>query len=186
MEIWKDIDGFNNIYQISNYGRVRSLDRILRNGNKIKGKILKVAYDKDGYEKLCLKHNEQRYYARVHRLVAIAFIENKDNYELINHKDGNRSNNHVDNLHWCDASYNQWHRCHVNNNKPDNTYKKLPICAIMPDKTILSFNSITECAEYFNVSRVCISRKLNGKSNNPSFNTHKKEKQLYGITFIFQ
>ena len=63
MEVWKDVDGFNNIYQISNYGRVRSLDRILSNGNKCKGQILKVAYDKDGYEKLCLKHNEKRYYS---------------------------------------------------------------------------------------------------------------------------
>lgn len=111
-EIWKDIKGYEGFYQISNLGRVRSLDRLV-NGNHItcdfqtmKGKILTGSMDKLGYVRVLLRRNRAYDSQLVHRLVAIAFIDNPKNLPYINHKDENPSNNRVDNLEWCTAQYN--------------------------------------------------------------------------------
>lgn len=107
-EIWKKID-FNKRYEISNFGRIRSLYEY--NANKkiyiLRGKplILKTSYDK-GYEKIILKENNKRRVKYIHRLVAEAFIPNPNNYKEINHKDSNSINNSVDNLEWCTRKYN--------------------------------------------------------------------------------
>ena len=105
-EIWKDIPGYEGIYQISNMGNARSLDRITFDGRKLRSKPLKQFFDKDGYMKvgLCKNNNVKQY--RVHRLVAIAFIDNPNYYSQINHKDENKTNNSFINLEWCDCKYN--------------------------------------------------------------------------------
>ena len=109
-EIWKDIEGYEGSYQVSNLGRVRSLDRvcIMKNGLKRlqKGRIMAFCIGHDGYYlvKLCSKSSKVGY--RVHRLVAQAFIANPNNYPYINHKDENKHNNSVDNLEWCTPKYN--------------------------------------------------------------------------------
>ena len=109
-EIWKDIEGYEGIYQVSNLGRVRSIDRvcIMKNGLKRlqKGRIMAFFIGHDGYYivKLCSKSSKVGY--RVHRLVAMAFIANPNNYPYINHKDENKQNNSVDNLEWCTPKYN--------------------------------------------------------------------------------
>jgi hypothetical protein len=109
-EIWKDIEGYEGRYQVSNLGRVRSLDRvcIMKNGLKRlqKGRIMAFFIGHDGYHivKLCSKSLKVGY--RVHRLVAMAFIENPNNLPIINHKDENKINNCVDNLEWCNHEYN--------------------------------------------------------------------------------
>ena len=106
-EIWKDIEGYEGIYQVSSFGRVRSLDRmvIMRNGrSRIKrGQILKERRTKHGYVRVQLGVNNDQY---IHRLVASTFISNSDNLPQVNHKDENKSNNRVDNLEWCDNVYN--------------------------------------------------------------------------------
>lgn len=105
-EIWKNIKETKNMYQISNLGRIRSKDRKIyyKNGKivKRKGKILKQFNDKDGYKNItiCDKH------FKLHRLVAQYFLENKNNFPIVNHKDKNVSNNCVNNLEWCTYSYN--------------------------------------------------------------------------------
>lgn len=110
-EIWKDIPNYEGLYQVSNLGRVKVLDRYVNSGikdnNKVKRKeqILKQ-YMKRGYFQVTLIHNNQRHYFNVHRLVAIAFIPNPNKYPQVNHKDENKLNNFVDNLEWCDAKYN--------------------------------------------------------------------------------
>ena len=96
-EIFRDIEGFENLYQISNYGRVYSL---------ISGKFLKTCKDKDNYRQITLHKNGKQKTYLVHRLVAQAFIPNPSNLPQINHKDENPSNNHLENLEWCDAKYN--------------------------------------------------------------------------------
>ena len=97
--IWKDIEGYEGLYQVSNMGRVRSLTR-----NNI---ILKKTITNRGYERVPLYKNKKSKLFRVHRLVANAFIPNPDNLPQVNHKDENKLNNCVDNLEWCTQEYNQ-------------------------------------------------------------------------------
>lgn len=109
-EIWKDYKDYEGLYQASNLGRVRSLVRWVkgRNGSIrfCKGKILKPGTTKDGYLKVCLcKNNKVKTYL-VHRIIAETFLPNPDNLPCVNHKDEDKTNNSVDNLEWCTASYN--------------------------------------------------------------------------------
>lgn len=108
-EIWKDIIGYQDRYQISNFGNVKSLERLKKSGfgyQLVKESILKGFIDKQGYHIVDLKIDNIRKHFRVHRLVAIHFIPNPDNLPEVNHKDENPNNNHVDNLEWCDGKYN--------------------------------------------------------------------------------
>lgn len=110
-EIWKDIPNFEGLYQVSNLGNVKTLDKYvnsgIKNNSKVKriGKILKQ-YNKGGYLQVSLRKNYKRYYFGIHRLVAMAFIPNPNNYPQVNHKDENKLNNCVENLEWCTAQYN--------------------------------------------------------------------------------
>lgn len=104
-EIWKDVKGFEGLYQVSNLGRVRSLDR-RKNNQFFCGKILSLAKDKDGYCLVTLNDGKRKKTGRVHRLVALAFIQNPDNLPEINHIDENKENNSADNLEWCSTKYN--------------------------------------------------------------------------------
>lgn len=105
-EVWEDVPGFEGIYRVSNIGRVCSVDRILRSGKPRKGKILRCADDGHGYIRITLTKNNESHKFMVHRLVAMAFIENPNKYPMVNHKDEDKSNNIVSNLEWCDCKYN--------------------------------------------------------------------------------
>ena len=110
-EIWKDIEGYEGLYEVSNLGRVRSLDRVVvySNGRKClyKGRILKPANNTVGYFFCVLCKNGQKKKKYIHRLVAEAFIPNPDNLPEVNHRDEVKTNNHVENLEWCDGKYNK-------------------------------------------------------------------------------
>ena len=113
-EIWKDIKNFEGLYQVSNLGEVKSLERIVTIGlgNKIKleEKIMKFT-KRSGYYNLVLRKNGKRYSKQVHRLVAEAFISNPENKPQVNHKDFNKLNNNIDNLEWVTSKENtQWSR----------------------------------------------------------------------------
>ena len=101
-EIWRDIKGYEGIYQVSNYGRVKKL--VCKGSTK--EKIRKTSKDKYGYDQIVLSKNSKSTTYKIHRLVAIIFIENPNNYPCINHKDENKTNNYVENLEWCTVSYN--------------------------------------------------------------------------------
>ena len=109
-EIWKAVDGYEDYYEVSSFGRVRSVDRIVTysNGDKhfYKRKIMKSFSDKDGYLLCNLSKNSKHNAPKIHRLVAQAFISNPYNLPQVNHKDEDKSNNCVDNLEWCDGKYN--------------------------------------------------------------------------------
>lgn len=110
-EQWKPITGYEGLYEVSNLGNVRSLDRRTRAKNNStmlrKGCILIPFYEeKKGYYQVTLNKDGKKKHHRVHRLVASAFLENPFNYTDVNHKDENKTNNHVDNLEWCTRKYN--------------------------------------------------------------------------------
>ena len=113
-EIWKDIviekNGiiydYTSLYQVSNLGRVRSLDRINVKGSKIKGKTLKPKRDKKGYLFVSLSKDGKVKNFTIHRLVATAFIPNPENLPIVNHKSEIKHDNCVDNLEWCTQKYN--------------------------------------------------------------------------------
>ena len=116
-EIWKDIKGYEGLYQVSNLGRVKSLPRLMFNGKGYfmsKEKILKLG-TANGYKRVTLcKNNEQEPFL-VHRLVAEAFIPNPNNLPQVNHKIDDfehRSDNRVENLEWCTAEYNSNYGTH--------------------------------------------------------------------------
>ena len=102
-EIWKAVKGYEGLYEVSNLGRVKSLPR---NGTVLCKKILKYSLDKCGYRQVILSKNNVRKSAKIHRLVAEAFLQNENNFPSINHKDENKQNNDVSNLEWCSHSYN--------------------------------------------------------------------------------
>ncbi len=102
IEIWKDIEGYEGLYQISNYGNVKSLG----NDKTRKERILKPAKDKDGYLMVGLCKQGERKYHKIHRLVAQEFFPNPNNYPEVNHKDEDKTNNQVTNLEFCDRKYN--------------------------------------------------------------------------------
>lgn len=104
-EIWKDVKGFEGLYQVSNLGRVRSLDR-RKNNHFFRGRILRQPKDKDGYCLVTLNDGKRSKMGRVHRLVALAFIPNPENLPEVNHIDENKENNRIDNLEWCTTKYN--------------------------------------------------------------------------------
>lgn len=97
-EVWRDVVGFEGKYMVSNDGRVKSLS-YMRTGVE---RELKQQTDKDGYKTVCIGGSPKK----VHRLVALAFIPNPSDLPMINHKDENKTNNNVDNLEWCDSTYN--------------------------------------------------------------------------------
>ena len=108
-EIWKDIKGFEGLYQVSNLGNIKSLDRYMcrshNEGLTIKGKI-RIPQLVKGYYQIVLCKDGINFQYKVHRLVAEAFILNPNNYPCINHKDENPVNNKVENLEWCTHKYN--------------------------------------------------------------------------------
>ena len=105
-EEWRPIEGYEGLYEVSSYGRVRSLDRYDSNNHFRKGKVLSPVKNKDGYLQVNLCCNGKYKMFLVHRLAAQAFIPNPDNLPEINHKDENPGNNNVDNLEWCTRKYN--------------------------------------------------------------------------------
>lgn len=111
-EVWKDIEGYEGFYQVSNKGRVKSLDRTIvhKNGKHffLKGKILRSRPDKDGYQLVTLYRNNKKDDRKVHRLVAEAFIKNDDtkNKTQVNHIDESKDNNNVNNLEWISQENN--------------------------------------------------------------------------------
>lgn len=139
-EIWKDIEGYEGMYQVSNLGRVRSL----KYRDKKNIHILKGGTDKRGYKLIGLYFKERKTY-KVHRLVAEAFIPNPNNLPQVNHIDGNPSNNIITNLEWCDSTYNAIHAYKTGLHK-SNKVGKRPVYCKEENKY---FKSCSEAGRYF-------------------------------------
>ena len=153
-EIWKDIVGYKGLYQVSNLGRVRSLGRFDSLNRWHDGKILSDCDNGNGYRVVGFNVDGKQKLFTVHRLVALAFIPNQTNRNCINHIDGNKSNNSVENLEWCTSSENMIHA--VNKGLLDDFGRKKILCV----ETGQIFNSIKEAEKWVGVkgsriSNVC-------------------------------
>lgn len=115
MEQWKDVVGYEGYYEVSDHGNVRSLDKEVRTNIRhvksriIKGKVLKPYKKNHGYYAVSLSKDGKWFTTEIHRLVAKAFLPNPMNKKVVNHKDGNKLNNHIDNLEWTSYKENHWH-----------------------------------------------------------------------------
>lgn len=166
-EIWKDIDGYEGFYKVSNVGRVKSLDRLV-NGNHItcdfqyvKGKLLKLQRDKCGYWRVNLRKNGVNKMFLVHRLVAKAFIPNPNNFPYINHKDENPSNSNVNNLEWCTGQYNVLYGSCQSKITLSKIRKVIQFDMNMNE--IHRWNSLKDAAAFINRAQQNISRCCRGK-----------------------
>ena len=172
-EIWKDIKGYEGLYQVSNLGKIKSLSRKIFNGKNYyisKEKILKPAKDKDGYVQVLLYKNNRHKTYKVHRLVAMAFIPNPNNLPQINHKDENKQNNRAENLEWCTNKYNcnygTWKEKVSKANKGkiglrgSNSPRANKVKCITTGET---FNSLIEAEQKYNIKYQNISACCRGK-----------------------
>ncbi len=121
MERWKPVPGYEGFYEVSDRGDVRSLKRATTSG-----KVLKLSKTKHGYLKVTLSKNGEHKTAAVHRLVALAFLENPDNKQEVNHKNGIRTDNSLENLEWVTNSENQLHAYRELGKKPTAYWKNRP------------------------------------------------------------
>lgn len=163
-EEWRDIKGYEGLYQVSNLGRVRSLDRIIKfksSSRFHKGQIISIKNSKTGYCLVNLHRNSKQKMFLIHRLVAQAFIDNPEDLPCVNHKDENKLNNQVDNLEWCTYQYNTSYGTTIK-----RIAEKLSIPILQYDlygNFIREYNSITDATKCLSLnSRTNIWNALNG------------------------
>ena len=160
-EIWKDIEGYEGLYQVSNLGRIKSVKRTKPNGYQIKVRFLKPSIDKDGYSRVVLSRDGESTTYQVHRLVAFAFVRKEHQKPEVNHIDENKSNNEDSNLEWCTRKENINHGTAIQRSSNKN---KKPINQLSSDgQFIKAWESISDAAETLGFSQgylsKCCSRK---------------------------
>ena len=171
IEIWKDIENYEGKYQVSDLGRVRSLERDIyyQNGtiHHLKEKMLVQRIDKYGYMRVNLYLNGKIKTILTHRLVAEAFIPNPENKPQINHRDEVKTNNVVENLEWCSAQENVNYGTRTARAVQNHKYPKLgnhpKAKAIFCEELNKEFDCITSAGKELGVNRVSISQACTGK-----------------------
>ena len=194
-EIWKPVKGYEGLYEVSNMGNIRSVDRYVMNGNRcclLKGKLKKAYLISTGYLMVDLCKNGQRTHYLIHRLLAEAFIPNPNNLPCIDHINTIKTDNRVENLRWCsykENSNNPLTREH-NKNRPKEVYEKIlatkrknqsyrcevPVYYVDEDGTKRSFKSMNEAQRQTNVHHFSISLSINKKRPISGIQWYKEEK----------
>ena len=170
-EIWRDITNYEDTYQISNLGNVRSKDRVVLYIDKRKrifpGQTMKLNIDTKGYYKVNLRKNNKFKSLRIHKLVAEHFLKKEIGKNIVNHKDGNKLNNCVDNLEFVTISENTIHAIHVLKKDFTNggSHSKKPIISIQKNDIYRFFDSVGSASKFFDLSRRTIGRKMNNPSD---------------------
>lgn len=202
--MWKDVKGFEEFYQVSNQGEIRSKDRYVHFKHKdrfYKGAIKRQQIGTNGYKIVKLyKNDKKKYTFSVHRLVAEAFLEKPSYAECVNHINGNKLDNRIENLEWCTYSENNIHALKNNLRKPDIekliANKKIKVVMFDNENII----AIKECSrdmakflrENFNIksSEQTIARSIRNvcKQNEIGYdkvNPLKRRKTVYGYKFSY-
>lgn len=174
MEIWKDISGYEGLYQVSNTGKVKSLDRIVKSNTphqdgfrRLKGKLLKHGLTTSGYRFVALCVNGKAKNFSIHRLAATAFIPNPDNLKTVNHINGDKEDNRTTNLEWLSYSGQEKHahltRIKKGSNHPHTKLnpQKVKQIRLLIKKGDLS---LSEIAKQFSVSQERIHSIKKGKA----------------------
>lgn len=164
-EIWKPITGFEGYYEVSNYSRIKGLDRVDCMGQRRKEAIMSQQLDKDGYTYTSLARERKDSTKRPHRLSSIEFIPNPNNYPQVNHKDGNKINNHIDNLEWCTNQQNIDHAIAIG--LRDGRGIKNYGCVLTESQVVEIYNSKLpnkELSKLFGVGALAIGRIKHGKT----------------------
>lgn len=156
-ETWKDVNGFEGLYKVSSYGKIFSIKA---------NKILKTCVSNKGYELVCLRgFNGKRKQHTVHRIVALSFLSNPNDYPIINHKDEDKLNNCVDNLEWCSYSYNNTYGDSLSKeNRTLRASNRKECWAInLITEEVKHFNSLREAASFINTNPTNLTNVINGK-----------------------
>ena len=169
-EIWKDVKGYEGLYQVSNLGRIKSSKRKVHAGrNRTRWQYERIMSNYrtngNGYKIVGLNKEGKSKNKYIHRLVAETFLENPNNYKYINHKDENKANNCVSNLEFCTAQYNcTYNNLHKRNGlkNRNNKYSKKIYQLDDENNIINKFPSISEASRQLNVSYQAISDCLRG------------------------
>lgn len=193
-EEWRDIAGYEGLYQVSSEGNVKSLERIVeRSDGKqrlIKERIMKPVKNRGGYLQILLSKDGKVKHAYVHRLVSQAFIPNPSNLPEINHIDENPSNNNVENLEWCDRAYNNSYGTHHQRMaatlKKNGVYERCAeLCKQRWSKPVFQFTVSGEfVAKYESASEAA--RQLNYHKDNISRCCTGEYKQAYGFKWSYE
>lgn len=157
LEIWVDIPGFNNWYQVSSMGRVRSKDKRVpgRYGpthRLSKGKLLNIRKNNKEYCIVDLYDDNKKHTLLVHRLVATAFIKNPNpsKYTIVNHKSGNKNDNSASNLEWTDNSGNMLHSYRMLNHQINSNNVSVILSDPNSGDILCSFRTIRDAARFIN------------------------------------
>lgn len=182
IEQWKDIEGYEGLYQVSNLGNVKSLARYKKNRSKIqevKERIMKPSVYKNGYEVVQLSKDGKIHSFCVHRLVALAFVPNTENKPQINHLDENKRNNRADNLEWCTSKENNNYGTH---NMRISLTSGTRVQAFDKDgNLVMEFHSIAEATRQTKINQTSICRCLAGKYKQAGGYVWKIVKEECGI-----
>lgn len=159
--MWKEIRGFEGLYQINEYGEVKSLSRYIQNHSKlvlIPERVLKPCKVGRGYLTVCLRDGNKTYRKYIHQMVAEHFIKNPNNLPVPNHKDGDKLNNYYENLEWNTYSENNQHAYDVGlKDKGEDFYNakltEIEVCEILKNGKYTTYQNI---ADKYNVTRATI------------------------------
>lgn len=185
-EVWRDIVGFDGLYQVSNHGRVKSLEKVVEyvHGRKHLGeRLLSFETDIHGYYRAQLRKQGKCYHALVHRLVCAAFVKNVNNSPEVNHINGVKNDNRAVNLEWCTRSENEQHAYDTGlaKGQPGHLRPMAKPIRLIHSATnkILQFGCIADCARFFKGKQKNLEAALRYHANS------KKKSQFRGYKVEF-